>query len=88
MIPLQKSQTQPDQMASYRPVNIQNSISKIIEKVVFGQLAEYLDKHKLIPDNHHGSRPGRSTTTALIDIYEKIVDNYEKGLTTAVLTLD
>ena len=49
---------------------------------------QYLDKNNLIPDNHHGSRPGRSTTTALLDIYEKAIENYEKGMSTAILTLD
>ena len=88
VIPLEKSDSPHDQMSSYRPVNIQNSTSKIIERVIFGQLAEYLTQNNLLPGNHHGSRAGHSTTTALLDIYEKLVDNHEKGLATAVLSLD
>ena len=55
---------------------------------MFSQLADYLMANNLIPPNLHGSRAGHSTTTALLDIYEKMVENHEKGLPTAILTMD
>ena len=41
---------------SYRPVALLPVLSKILEKVVFGQLVEYLENNKLIHPNLHGSR--------------------------------
>ena len=53
---------------NYRPVALLPVFSKILERMVFNQLVEYLDSQKLIHPNHHGSRHGHSTATALIQM--------------------
>ena len=55
---------------NYRPVALLPIFSKILERVVFNQLVNYLDYNSLMHPNHHGSRSGYSTATALIQMYD------------------
>ena len=59
---------------NYRPVALLPIFSKILERLVFNQLVTYLDSNNLIHPNHHGSRAGHSTSTALIQMYDKWVE--------------
>ena len=53
---------------NYRPISILPIVSKIIEKVIFYQLYEYLNSNNLLADLQHGYRPMHSTTlTALLE---------------------
>ena len=87
VIPILKPGKPPGEPSSYRPINLLPALSKIIEKVIFTQLAEYLEEYKIIPYNHHGSRAGHSTTTNLITIYEKLIENAENGKLSAIIAL-
>ena len=73
---------------SYRPVALLPVISKVLEKVVFGQLVDYLEKNKLIHPNLHGSRAGHSTSTALNQLYDYCIEEVEKGSMVGVLLCD
>ena len=53
---------------NYRPVALLPIFSKILERVIFNQMVKYLDTNKLLHPNHHGSRHGYSTATALIQM--------------------
>ena len=88
IIPILKPGKPPGVLSSYRPINLLSSLSKIIEKVIFTQLVNHLEKHSIIPYNHHGSRAGHSTTTALLNIYEKLINNAENGKVSALIALD
>ena len=54
---------------NYRPVALLPIFSKILERVMFNQLVQYLDSHGLLHPNHHGCRHDHSTATALIQMY-------------------
>ena len=72
VVPLLKSTTaDPLLPKSYRPVALLPILSKVLDKVVFGQFVEYLDENNLVHPNLHGSRAGHSTSTALIQLYDK-----------------
>ena len=51
-----------------RPVSILPVVSKIIEKVIFKQLYEYLTDNNLLTVSQHGFRPMHSTLTALLEV--------------------
>ena len=53
---------------NYRPISILPIVSKIIEKVIFNKLYEYLISNNLLADSQHGFRPMHSTLTALFEI--------------------
>ena len=63
-------------------------LSKVMEKVVFSQLVKYLEDNNLIHPNLHGSRPGHSTSTALIQLYDNWVEQVEEGKLVGVLICD
>ena len=89
VIPLLKS-TSADaiQPKSYRPVALLPIISKVVEKMVFCQLIDYLESNNLIHPNLHGSRSGHSTSTALLQLYDKWLEDVEEGKLVGVLLCD
>jgi hypothetical protein len=89
VIPLLKSmQLDPILAKSYRPVALLPILSKVMEKVVFRQLVDYLEQNNLIHPNLHGSRAGHNTSTALIQLYDKWVEEVEEGMMVGVLLCD
>ena len=85
---LKKSSLDPILPSSYRPVNQLVSISKIIERCVFGQLVKYLEANSLLHPNQHGGRGGHSTTTTLIQMHNQWMEDLEDGKTVAVTLVD
>ena len=69
VIPLFKKED-PLSPQNYRPVAILPILSKILEKAIFIQIIQYMDKKKLIHPNHNGLRAAHSTTSGLIQMYD------------------
>lgn len=63
----------------YRPVSLLPSFSKIFERVVHEQLLNHLESNNLLSNSQHGFRPGKSTTTALVEFTENVINEIEKG---------
>jgi hypothetical protein len=88
VIPVIKRLKDPQLPASYRPINLLEAISKILEKVVLVQLADYMEVNDLIPHHHHGGRHGHGTATALITMFDTWTKLLEDGKDTAILVID
>ena len=73
---------------NYRPVALLPVFSKILEKVVFLQLVEYLDTNGLLHSNHHGSRNNHNNATALIQMYDQWMEEVEEGMMVGVMMID
>jgi hypothetical protein len=73
---------------NYRPVSLLAITSKILERVVYNQLIQYLEDNNLLHPSHHGFRKNHSTTTALLEMYSNWVENHEQDKVTAVILLD
>ena len=54
-------------MGYYRPVSILPVVSKLIERIVFNKLYQYLNSNNLLTDSQSGFRPMFSTETALLE---------------------
>ena len=74
--------------SNYRPISCLCTASKVLEKVVCNQLTKFLEDNKLLPDNQHGFREGRSTMTALTAIQKQWIASTEEGMMTGVLIWD
>ncbi len=83
VVPLFKSGDTKD-FNNYRPISLLLILSKILEKVVAGQLSHYLEINKLLSNTQHGFRPRLSTETALTVITDKIYDNMDSKKTSAL----
>ena len=85
---LKKSSLDPILPSSYRPVNQLVGLSKIVERCVFGQLVKYLEDNSLLHPNQRGGRAGHSTTTTLIQMHNRWMEDLEDGKIVAVILVD
>ena len=70
---IKKSGLDPDDVCCYRPISNLTYMSKIIERMVYKQLTDYLEKHSLLPKHQSGSRAHHSTKTAVLKIMSDIL---------------
>ena len=57
---------------NYRPVSVLRIFSKIFERVIYNRLLSYINKFHILNDNQFGFRKYRSTSLALLQLYDKI----------------
>ncbi|KAL7280271.1 hypothetical protein ACG7TL_005184 [Trametes sanguinea] len=73
---------------AYRPIALEDTSSKVIESVIAHRLAALAEEHQLLPPNHFGGRPRRTTTDAVLHLTQFIKDSWRRGEVTTVLYLD
>ena len=66
VVPLYKN-GQRNIPGNYRPISVLPAISKIMERILYDQLYDYLTKFELLSDSQFGVRKFHSTATALLD---------------------
>ena len=73
---------------NYRPISLLPICGKILEKIIFNKLYNYLHSNNLITKNQSGFRPGDSTTNQLLYLLDEIhqaFDNIESYEVRAVI---
>ena len=78
IIPVHKKQSKVD-YANYRPISLLSNIEKIIEKLMYKRLCNFLDINDLIYSLQFGFRQKHSTTHALINLTESIRQSLDEG---------
>ena len=73
---------------NYRPISVLPVVSKLIERVVFNQLYEYLNNNNLLTESQSGFRPMFSTETALLEATNEWLWNIVNNLLNGVMFLD
>ena len=63
--------------SNYRPISILPSISKILEKIMYIRLFDFVTKNEIFSPHQYGFRPNRSTYMAINDLYCKITDDLD-----------
>ena len=63
-------------------------MSKIIERMVYKQLTDYLGKHNLLPKHQSGFRAHHSTETAVLKVMSDILSAADRGNVTLLGLLD
>ena len=87
VIPLLKKDD-PLEAKNYRPVAILCILSKVIERIIFLQVVEFMNTNSYFHPNHHGFRAHHSTSTAMIQMYDTWVQAVDKGELSGVCMLD
>ena len=59
-----------------------------MEKLMFKQINKFIEKHNIMYDYQFGFRKDHSTTLAIMEICENIIDTLNKGSYIAGLYLD
>ena len=55
---------------NYRPIGVTPLICKVLEKIIRNAIVHYLEFDKIISDNQHGFRKGKSCITQLLECIE------------------
>ena len=87
VIPLHKKSCNLERK-NYRPVSILSPLSKILEKVVYEQIYDYLTRNNIFHPDLHGYRQNRSTQTALLTMYDRWVKAAAAGQVSGAVLLD
>lgn len=73
---------------AYRPIALQDTLSKVIESVIARRLSTWAEQYGLLPATHFGGRPGRTTTDAVLTLTHFIKDAWRRGEVVSTLFLD
>ena len=76
------------ELQNYRPITIVSTFSKIIEKIVLARLMEHLTQHGLLTGKQHGFLKTKSTTTALTDLIEFVIEQIDNEQFVSAIFLD
>ena len=87
IVPLYKKDD-PLNAKNYRPVALIPVLSKVLERVIFLQMIQYMESNNMFHPSHHGYRSGHNTCTALIEMYDSWVEALERGELSGVMFVD
>ena len=73
---------------SYRPVSLLAACARIMEALVARQVDEYAEMRGILHKNVHGYRKGRGTDTALLEVWESVLEDIDKRNIVAMCLLD
>ena len=73
---------------NWRPINNLCVPGKILEKCVYRQVEEYMEKNKYVCKNQHGFRKGKGTDTAVMELVRELFANINDNKVSSILFLD
>ncbi len=73
---------------NYRPISVLPAISKIMERILYTQLYEYLSANNILSEHQFGFRKFHSTVTALLDCTNDWYINMDRELFNFVVFVD
>ena len=85
---LKKTGLDVNNLKNYRPVSNLPFISKILEKVVLGQLQQHLCNNDLLECNQSAYRKGHSVETAVLSVMDTLLTKSDEKLISLISLLD
>ncbi|KAF7254640.1 putative RNA-directed DNA polymerase from transposon BS [Varanus komodoensis] len=85
---LKKASLDPEMATNYRPVANIPFLGKVLEQVVAGQLQALLDETDYLDPFQSGFRPGYSTESALVALYDDLCREKDRGSSSLLVLLD
>ena len=73
---------------NYRPISILPTFSKILERIMYNQLSQYLNDNNILYDNQFGFRKNHSTYMPVSMLYDHATLGMSKGQTPVAIFLD
>ncbi|KAK6171783.1 hypothetical protein SNE40_018213 [Patella caerulea] len=74
-----KGKGDPHSPDNYRPISLTCSLCKILEKILFKNLYNFIKENNLLYKYQSGFQPNDSTVNQLLEIYDVIISNLDKG---------
>ena len=79
VIPVYKNKGSKKAFGNYRPISLLPVFSKIIERLIYNKLFDFLVRYQILFESQHGFRSGRNTTHAILDFIQTIEEVIESG---------
>ena len=73
---------------NYRPVSLTSVPCKILEHIVVSNMMTFFEDNKILCNQQHGFRKGRSCESQLLEFVEEVSVGLEEGITTDVVVMD
>ena len=73
---------------NYRPVSIIAVSAKIFESIIKESIENHVQINRIMANEQHGFRPGKSTSTNLIDFWNKLTDAAESKCSLSIIYTD
>jgi len=87
IVPIYKSDDKKT-ISNYRPISVLPAFSKILERLIYNRLLDFINKHEILSKNQYGFRQNISTSMALIDLVDQISTSMENNEFTLGIFLD
>lgn len=89
VIPIHKPSKPKTDPASYRPISLLSSLSKILERLLLNRINDHLEDHQIIPQEQCGFRAKRSTIHQLNRVIQHAKSNLENNhASTGIILMD
>ena len=88
IVPIPKTSPPSASPSDYRPISFLSIVSKLLEKLIANILLDHLFTNNLIPPNHFGFLPSRSTTDALTSVSHSILSSLDSFSSVCGVFLD
>ena len=88
VVPIYKQAGDPSIASNFRPITLLSHLSKIVEKVVFNQLATYISERNILYERQYAYRHCYSTENAVLDAVDWICQNIDSGYVSTIITAD
>jgi hypothetical protein len=59
-------------VSNYRPISVLPAFSKILERLIYNRLMDFIEQHNIISDSQYGFRKKISISMALLDLVDKV----------------
>ena len=87
VIPIFKANS-PLEVTNYRPISLLPIFNKVIEKLMYTRLNNFLEKNKVIFKHQFGFQKNKSTTLAILDVTTKLINAIEHKQFSCCIFLD
>ena len=87
IVPLYKSKDKQECL-NYRPISLLITLSKLLEKIMYKRIYQFLEKTGQIFPSQYGFRTSHSCENAVSELLSTIIKGKEQGLYTVCLFLD
>ena len=65
--------------SNYRPVSLLCTLSKVLERIMYNRVIEFLNEHEILFKYQFGFRQSYSTYLAMTESIDKLVKSVENG---------
>jgi ribonuclease HI len=73
---------------AWRPIVLSDGLARLLNSCQTNDIVTMCERHNIIPANHFGARPGRTTTDSIHLLTKTVKDAWRKGLVASALFLD